>query len=81
MVSIIHVPLIIVLAEPAPMRDTLLVMLNPDHVHVPAGTITVSPFCALLTALCTAAEEQDVAVIVLPPPPPPLCVVALAMVE
>jgi hypothetical protein len=44
-------------------------LIGEDHVHEPAGTRTVHPLCAAVTAAATSAREQVAAVTVWPPPP------------
>src|SRR3954451_12143399 len=61
-------PMLIVTAlAPAPCSRTPFVSVIPlVHVHVPAGTATVSPSAAALTAVWTALCAQLVALIVAP---------------
>jgi hypothetical protein len=50
--------------DPAPRRMIVLLSMDTaaDQVQVPAGTTTVSPSVAELTAACTADCEQEDAV-------------------
>jgi hypothetical protein len=51
--------LVIVVDVPAPCTVIpLLTVTPPDHVQLPAGTVTVSPLAAEFTADCTEAWEQ-----------------------
>ena len=62
----------IVLPVPAPVSVIPLVMLRGLlQLQLPAGTLTVSPLAALLTATCTSVHKQEAAVMV--PPVYALC--------